>query len=286
MSKEEKGLLELISTLAAALLGLAEQKGALDQQIAETRRARADVINQRVTLLLPDLSKATQVRLATEEPAFAAQSVVLQAFRESKPFLGIFRRKGQDTTLALMQTRFKQYLETTNLVAGHNKALTECVKQRNSIAHTESQLTSLMAEMKVAYKKGGNVTDRAARGIRLLKERMEQQPAPVVSKRKVAVGGHPQTEYAPYNQPLFGDIFWMYQGYNLQSMLFDQPIIETTAPQERVYEAANSVVGADWNQQQDCQPAESLRWDDNDPIRQRDDTTCAIATDDSLGRFS
>ncbi|MBB4865348.1 hypothetical protein HNP46_004229 [Pseudomonas nitritireducens] len=286
MSKEEKNLLELISTLAAALLGLAEQKGALDQQIAEARRARTEAINQRVALLLPDLSKATQVQLATEEPAFAAQAVVLQAFRESRPLFGIFRRKGQETALALIQTRFKQYLETTQLVAAHNQVLTECVKQRNSVAHTESQLSSLMADLKVAYKKGGNVTDRAARGIRLLKERMDQQPAPVTSKCKVAVGGHPHTEYAPYNQPLFGDMFWIYQGYNLQSMLFDQPIIEAPAPQERVYEAANSVVSADWNQQQECQPAESLRWDDNDPIRQRDDTTCAIATDDSLGRFS
>lgn len=149
-----------IASLSRAVEGMERQCAALDLERSDLTRDRKKYLVQTAERLLPAVTSQVLESLRFSTPGFVS-SEIEKAFRSQKKFLGLFTRSGYGHTLSLLQSQFASYLDETRHgeLKSMDAELASIAMKIERLWSNHKELLEILKLMKQADAKKGNLPE-------------------------------------------------------------------------------------------------------------------------------
>ena len=283
------GVTQAIERMDARIASL----DALERAAKEARTKRLDAL---VRDAIPEISPTVIARLRTEYPSFASRTKVESAFRENRKVLGLFKRSTYDLALLVLKTELKAYLESAGAAKVQEEEMQQASAERSRLYEQRQEAMGVLKSLERMLRSGSKIQEAEKDIVKHLATKGRAMGQARVDRRFVG----PASQMTNHQHTMS----WQGEGSTSNAsdlwiwMLTDVPTSVRTLVGSMVAQSHRSdthvASEGTWSSREEpnvfetarLKDAEEKSWAPQSLQCASDDSSPAIATDDSLGRFS
>ena len=294
--------------LLLAIHGVTQAIERMDARIASmealeraAKDARAKRLDMLVSEAIPEISPRVFGRLRKEHPAFAARAKVEASFIANRKILGVFKRSTYDIALLVLKTELKAFLDGSGAARAQDEELRQSSAEKSSLYEQRQEAIRVLDSLQRMLRSGSQVgaSEKEINKHLAIKGRSLAHPSKNDLGRPLARPSIPTSQHTPIDS--WGTSTNISDGGDLWVwMLTDIPTSARTLVGSMMAASHRSAASVERNsaatREEPCEEKSSSAEKRLEEVEEsvqpqslqcsREESSEAIATDDSLGRFS
>lgn len=176
-----------IASLSRAVEGMERQCAALDVERSDLTRERKSYVVKAAERLLPAVTKQVLANLQISTPGFVSYGIE-KAFRSQEKLLGLFTRSGYAQTLSLLQSQYASYLDENKHgdLKSIDAELANIAMKLERLWANHKELLELLKLMKQADAKKGNLPEALREKVVGISSVINKRKSPSVAQSRTS----------------------------------------------------------------------------------------------------